>query len=51
MSATGLPAGSNALMLGWSFKDADGNVTYTNVSYQFYRDSDGTFSLAEWSAP
>ena len=42
----GLPAGSNALMLGWSFKDADGNVTYTNVSYQFYQDSDGTFSMA-----
>jgi prepilin-type N-terminal cleavage/methylation domain-containing protein len=42
----GLPAGSNALMVGWSFKDADGNVTYTNVSYQFYQDSDGTFSLA-----
>jgi prepilin-type N-terminal cleavage/methylation domain-containing protein len=42
----GLPAGSNALMLGWSYKDADGNVTYTNVSYQFYQDSDGTFSLA-----
>jgi hypothetical protein len=42
----GLPAGSNALMLGWSFKDADGKVTYTNVSYQFYQDTDGTFSLA-----
>ena len=42
----GLPAGLNALMLGWSFKDADGNVTYTNVSYQFYQDSDGTFSMA-----
>ena len=34
------------MMLGWSFKDADGNVTYTNVSYQFYQDSDGTFSMA-----
>ncbi len=43
---TGLPAGSNALMLGWSYKDADGNVTYTNMSYQFYQESDGTFSLA-----
>ena len=42
----GLPAGSNALMLGWSYKDADGKVTYTNVSYQFYQDTDGTFSLA-----
>ena len=43
---TGLPAGSNALMLGWSYKDADGNVTYTNMSYQFYQETDGTFSLA-----
>ena len=43
---SGLPAGSNALMLGWSYKDADGNVTYTNLSYYFYQDSDGTFSLA-----
>ena len=42
----GLPAGSNALMLGWSYKDADGKATYTNVSYQFYQDTDGTFSLA-----
>ena len=42
----GIPAGSNALMLGWSYRDAFGNVTYTNVSYQFYQDTDGTFTLA-----
>lgn len=42
----GLPDGSIALMLGWSVKDADGNVTYTNVAYHFYQELDGTFSLA-----
>src|SRR5688572_14325129 len=31
----GLRAGSNALLIGWSMTDAEGNVTYTNVSYFF----------------
>ncbi|HRB05249.1 MAG TPA: VWA domain-containing protein, partial [Ilumatobacteraceae bacterium] len=42
----GLPVGSSALMLGWSYKDAADNATYTNVSYQFYQDTDGTFTLS-----
>lgn len=48
----GLPAGSNALLLGWSVTETDDAVTgtktytYTNVSYYFYRSSTGSYELA-----
>lgn len=42
----GLPAGSNALMIGWSIKDENDHVTYTNVMYHFSQAADGSFQLA-----